>query len=187
MYRQYRGDYKLLNFTGNPYRDEFLYRKILEKKYCKQKGKGIDLNNLGSIAIMDRLLAAAKVAAYRFAKQKAKQGIQKLPGKIDSLIIKQADNKMKSSRGKKIFHHFNVTTKPVTFLTKMAHDEARRKMYQLNPLRRKTHQRGGSTLYSPDFQREMKALAQIAKQRRKVNYLIVYFQSFKKEEVLNLP
>ena len=74
---------------------------------------------------------------------------------------------MKSSRGKKIFNHFYGTTKPVTFLTKMAHDEAKRKLHQLNPLRRKTRQRGGTTLYTPDFQREMKALAQIAKQRRK--------------------
>ena len=40
MYRQYRGDYKLLSFTGNPYRDKFLYRKILEKKYRKQKAFG---------------------------------------------------------------------------------------------------------------------------------------------------
>ena len=224
MYRQYRGDYKLLNFTGNPYRDKFLYRKILEKKYRKQKGKGIDLTNLGTIAIMDGPLAAARVAAYRLAKQKAKEAIQKLPGKIDSLIINQANKKMKSSRGKKIFNHFYGTTKPVTFLTKMAHDEAKRKLHQLNPLRRKTRQRGGTTLYSPDFQREMKTLAQIAKQRRKnqtggfslpyislvrsflavgkgnsvedyiyqglsiiTNYIIVYFQSFKREKVLNLP
>ena len=116
---------------------------------------------------MDGPLAAKRVAAYRFAKQKAKEAIQKLPGKIDSLIINQANKKMKSSRGKKIFNHFYGTTKPVTFLTKMAHDEAKRKLHQLNPLRRKTRQKGGTTLYSPDFQREMKALAQIAKQRRK--------------------
>ena len=125
------------------------------------------MTNLGTIAIMDGPLAAARVAAYRFAKQKAKEAIQKLPGKIDSLIINQANKKMKSSRGKKIFNHFYGTTKPVTFLTKMAHDEAKRKLHQLNPLRRKTRQRGGTTLYSPDFQREMKTLAQIAKQRRK--------------------